>query len=991
MARGGKNMNKLVLYKNMRGGANCMCDDDLDAGVDDMWWIDYNNYREELKALEEVDAKDKEMVEAYQHARRKLGWGRFSAAVHSIIATHRPPKNKQTMADVVLAAAAAAARKKGQGGGGLEGVVQVAYEEFYKIVMGDMAFDATDPTKNINVWKFCPSELSKHALFLEALKQKIGKTQLLEGLKNYRAHCVSPIMNYYERIFKFYRVAATNKPRESNRGSTPYLILSRGGSAVANLEIKSITQREHDDNVLIGFWPGGEEMRAGVAASLGIEIPAPFNLMKFLFTNTPDISSTLNEVLSYDILKGFGSSVGYIYKILVTHYDLLDNGTVEKSELARLLIYVACCSVKDILWHHCCIHPDILDSALFEVWPAYIPYKNDAHPVLLQSLWSKGRERVADEVQGRRLEKIKYKSSNSSPTLEEVGGGVILEVWRRYHAETIAELQNFLSADTTNLFETIGYEEQKVDVAGKEIKLKESQKEVSKREQVIDLYPFWVLHDIIFPPPSGGTGDWLKLYQSLYKTLLPLAVVKYNLALHIYNKIHQYYTSYPSTFPKTQEEEMEMLVAQRNSLNRLAITAECENALRAREDMKTRFGAASPYTPNKKVSYFSGYVFKNPDTGDYYWTPDCEHIFPYKYVALYFGQPLIGEHFTVLNSTKRIQQNELLVKLDAAISAADGTLLPPNISNLWTNQDAWNDFAQIHYSELQNFYGWGESSVNRFIKGDKLVYNVTFTFDPADPANVTEVNFTPEPTAGGGGGTIWDTMNTKTGPYLPPWDTRFNDTGNYTFHYLSGKARPKKHMTLTTAYGEDLNTRFNNADRRKFWMNDGSLGNEDECLHIQLLKKVIASPHKLVDFQIRNNLSTLKIINHFIITTSMLLYSFPKIKFEYNPSAPGALSPVDLGTDTISGAPHGQNFLKYAIYWIWKFLTLFITKTTLTSSYPGERPTDAIRKIIRSAILDTYYTYPSASGAQDSIIIKKIESALLILVAKNTAKSKKKT
>jgi len=915
----------------MRGGANCLCDDDLDAGVD-------------TELLSKLDNKDIEMEEAYQQAGSEGAMKRFKTAVDAIIKTQRERRKRGPgFADVVKEAMGTGwARvrdlaQKGQKGGGLDVDVQVAYKEFYEIVMsGDMAaFNGTDPNQNSKEWKFCPSELSKHALFLEALKQKIGKTQLLEGFKNYRAHCVWPIMNYYERIFKFYRVASDNTPRKTNRGSTPYLILNQSDIAsIPNLEIKFFTTQELGLAKFIGFWPGKEKMTPKSVAINGLVIPPP-KLFKDFLDDNHSLPAHNNDDL--------GGMSGYIY-ILMKKYYLPSLSATDKQYLARLLIYVACISVQDILWYHCCIHPDILRDAGMEVLSKL---KTERYSTLVRN-WRGVRE----PPPVRRLAQIKY-ISGKTPTLKELEEDEgVRDMWKGWCADTIAKLLIFLSADTTNLFETIGYEKQVVDVAGKRIILKESKKEVSKREQVVGLYPYWVLHDIIHPPSSGGTGDWINLYKSLSTPIPPLQGIA--------NKIKQFYTdNYPSIFPTTQHDEMGMLVAQRNSLSRLAITAECEYALRDQEDMKTRFGLMGPYDPNKKISYFSGYVFQDPDTGDYYWTPDCEHIFPYKYVALYFGQPLIGEHFTVLNSSKRIRQNELLQKLHFAINSVFGTLLPSKIADLWTDQGAWDDFSQIHYSELQNFYGWGESSVNRFIKGDKLVYNVAFVFDPADPANVTDVSFTPTPTAGGGG-IIWDTMLKSEGPYLPHWEKRFRDSGNYKFLYLSGV--PQRHMELTTAYGEDLNTRFNNADRHTFWMNDGHPGyDEAECLHIQLLKKVIAPSHKLDDYQIRNNLSTLKIINHFIITTSMLLYSFPKIKFNDGPS----------------GVEVGQKFLKYAIYWIWKFLTLFIKKTTL-SSLPGDPP-DAIRDIIILAILETYYTPP--------IIKTKIESAILSLDAK--AKKKK--
>ena len=203
MTHGTKNLNKFVLVKNMRGGANCLCDDDLDAGVD-------------TELLSKLDNKDIEMEEAYQQAGSEGAMKRFKTAVDAIIKTQRERRKRGPgFADVVKEAMGTGWARvrdldlKGQKGGGLDVDVQVAYKEFYEIVMsGDMAaFNGTDPNQNSKEWKFCPSELSKHALFLEALKQKIGKTQLLEGFKNYRAHCVWPIMNYYERIFKFYRVA----------------------------------------------------------------------------------------------------------------------------------------------------------------------------------------------------------------------------------------------------------------------------------------------------------------------------------------------------------------------------------------------------------------------------------------------------------------------------------------------------------------------------------------------------------------------------------------------------------------------------------------------------------------------------------------------------------------------------------------------------------------------------------------------------------------
>ena len=929
MTHGTKNLNKFVLVKNMRGGANCLCDDDLDAGVD-------------TELLSKLDNKDIEMEEAYREA-AEGGRNRFKLAVTKIIAEQRKGQSMDRVVERAMGQrwwnrVKALARENmdtGQKGGGLDVDVDVryAYKEFFQIVMGEgITFDEDDPNKNSKDWKFCPSELSKHVIFLNALKDKIGKTHLLEGLKNYRAQCVWPIMNYYERIFKFYRVAATNNPRKVNKGSTPYLILNHSDSVAANLEIKSITPQQRGTLYPIGVWPWKERMTPASAESFGIEIPAPQLFKDFL-----DDNSYLPAHDDHD-LEGMS---GYIYILLMKKYSLPLPAT-SKTHLARLLIYVACSSVKDILWYHCCIHPDILSDADMELHEP-ITMTEEYRGLVVKWRRDRGTHRFQ-----RRLNKIKYKSALLPATFKSDQG--VQDMWKRSSAETIAELRIFLSADTKNLFETIGYEEQKVPVAGTSIILKEKKKEGSKREQVVGLYPFWILHDIIHPPSSGGTGDWIGLYSSL-DTPTPILDVADKIA----NKIKHFYTKYPSEFPATQEDEMGMLVAQRNSLSRLAITAECEYALRDREDLKIRFDSTMPAT--EKVSYFSGYVFQNPDTGDYYWTPDCEHIFPFKYVALYFGQPLIGEHFTVFNSSKRIRQNELLEKLKLAIDSADSTLLPSKIADLWTHsKDAWNNFTKIHYSELQNFYGWGESSVNRFIKGDKLVYNVAFKFDPNDPANVTDVRFTP--TAGGGGGIIWDTMLKSEGSYLPPWGKRFHDSGNYKFLYLSGVS-PQTHMVLTTAYGEDLNKRFDDDVRRKFWMNDGPPDyDETECLHIQLLKKVIAPSHKLDDFKIKNNLSTLKIINHFIITTSMLLYSFPKIKFN----------------DDSSGVEVGQKFLNYAIYWIWKFLTLFIKKTT-----PDERPPDAIRNIIILAILETYYTRP--------IIKTKIESAILSLDAK--AKKKK--
>ena len=74
MTHGKKNLNKFVLVKNMRGGANCLCDDDLDAGVD-------------TELLSKLDNKDIEMEEAYREA-AKGGMDRFKTAVDAIIATH---------------------------------------------------------------------------------------------------------------------------------------------------------------------------------------------------------------------------------------------------------------------------------------------------------------------------------------------------------------------------------------------------------------------------------------------------------------------------------------------------------------------------------------------------------------------------------------------------------------------------------------------------------------------------------------------------------------------------------------------------------------------------------------------------------------------------------------------------------------------------------------------------------------------------------------
>ena len=332
---------------------------------------------------------------------------------------------------------------------------------------------------------------------------------------------------------------------------------------------------------------------------------------------------------------------------------------------------------------------------------------------------------------------------------------------------------------------------------------------------------------------------------------------------------------------------------QRSEIARISPSRECEAALNF-----VGWWGQDNGLGGDVISYITGLIMKLADS-------DCEHIFPFIYELLYFGQPNIHLPFTQTAANLNMIIRNFLDGWSGDVATWGPCLNGgPCLNALQTLTLIEDHVKPTHNRMMKYCYGYCETRLNQAIKNETHLHEINI-FKKITGDDVELVcKFAPSDS-------VWETVKEFTlldgDDYTPA--SEFWGPGTPPTRITKNSFTPETWKEHIEWFQKDLqDNRFNQPGEFENWLNSSADGDD---LH-----------HSFVGGDDLNNLTILRIINNFFVTMKQLALGFPSTTVGL-PAAAGLHAAAGSTPIPIPIPIHGYDYLdRFGTYWLYKFSKL---------------------------------------------------------------------